>query len=154
MPILHSLLFWCYAHISPGALQGLCKAWKMFIYLFFFNQSSDCLNILQGSTFLNVRSPIQSTPVNTSTWPTTYTPEQGLTFCGWGFQSFAQSLYAPVVLLELDHRLCATQLHERAQLHKRAAEACCMVVLISLVLGIKIAVGHVPHYDSLSSQFN
>lgn len=59
---LPSLLFWCYADISPGAFQGLCikaKTWKM------YHRSSDWLNIQQESTFLNMRSLMQSTPVNT-----------------------------------------------------------------------------------------
>ncbi|KAF3856129.1 hypothetical protein F7725_016852 [Dissostichus mawsoni] len=55
-------------------------------------------------------------------------------------QSFAQSLCASVVLLELDHRLWAPHFHQGAQLHDRATEARLMVALIYLVLGIKIAV--------------
>lgn len=70
-----------------------------------------------------------------------------LTFRRRGFQSLAKSRHASVVVLDLDDGLSASELHERAQLHQRAAETASAAAagIVSLVLGVEIAVPHVPH---------
>lgn len=65
-----------------------------------------------------------------------------LTLCLWGLQSLTQSRDVSIILLNFDDCLGTSELHEWAQLQKWAAE---VPSLISLVLGVKIAVPHVPH---------
>ena len=68
-----------------------------------------------------------------------------LTLCRRCVEPLAESLRAPIVLLDFDHGFRASHLHKGAQLHERDPKAPGMVVLIALVLGVKITVGHVPH---------
>lgn len=68
-----------------------------------------------------------------------------LTLCRRGLQPLAQSLHTCVVLLNFDHCLRSSELHEGTQLHERAAKSSRMVAVVSLVLGVKIAIRHVPH---------
>lgn len=68
-----------------------------------------------------------------------------LTFDRRGFEAPADGFSVPISLLDLDHSLSAPQLHEGAELLQRAPELAPMARLVSLVFGVKVAVGHVTH---------
>lgn len=114
-----------------------------------FSKNSSFIIVGNNGSTMRIVFRCQSKPLSVMTWralmESPLTHWNMLTFCGWSLQMSAEPLCFPIGLFNFYYCFCSSKFHEGAQFLQCAPKLSCMVGLISLVLGIKIAICHVTH---------